>query len=156
MRHPALISLSRGHHEVLILAMKCRKRALGQTRPVGAQGLADLAEEVKNFVTGRLERHFQAEEKVLFPLLDRATMESRSLTAELRSEHDRIREKAGLGSGAVHLSKSLFDLADLLERHVRREERELFPIFEREVPEAEAERARKEMEEILQAPEARS
>ena len=156
MRHPALLSLSRGHHEVLILAMKCRKRALGQTRSVGARGLADLAEEVKNFVTGRLERHFQAEETVLFPLLDAATAESRSLTAELRREHALIREKASLGSGAVHLSKALFDLADLLERHVRREERVLFPIFEREASKGEAERVRKEMEEILQAPEARS
>ena len=151
MRHPALVSLSRGHHEVLILAMKCRKRALGQARPAGAQGLADLAEEMKNFVAGDLERHFQAEEKVLFPLLDRATMESRSLTAELRSEHALIREKAILGTRGVNLSKSLFDLADLLERHVRREERELFPIFERSVPEIEAERVRKEMEEILRA-----
>lgn len=149
MRHPALISLSRGHHEVLILAMKCRKRALGQTRPVGAQGLADLAEEMRNFVAGRLERHFQAEEKILFPLLDRATMESRLLTAELRSEHVLIQEKARLGG--VNLSKALFDLADLLERHIRREERELFPIFERSVPEIEAEKVRKEMEEILQA-----
>jgi hemerythrin-like domain-containing protein len=28
------------------------------------------------------------------------------------------------------LGKMIFDLGDLLERHIRREERELFPLFE--------------------------
>lgn len=150
MRHPALISLSRGHHEVLILAMKCRKRALGQARPAGMRNLTDLAEEMKNFIAGRLDRHFQAEEEVLFPLLDRFGAESAALTAELRREHERIRAGAALGGGSANLSKAIFDLADLLERHIRREERELFPIFERQVPETEAEKVGKEMEEILQ------
>ncbi len=37
------------------------------------------------------------------------------------------------------LAKLIFDLGDLLERHIRKEERELFPLFEAHVDEAQAE-----------------
>ncbi len=47
------------------------------------------------------------------------------------------------------LPKALFDLGDILERHIRREERELFPLFEHYVPPAEAEQAKGEIERIL-------
>ena len=73
------------------------------------------------------------------------------MVEDLIKEHQQIRRQvAGLGEKKA-LSKTLFDLGDLLERHIRREERELFPIFERRVDAAQAQRAKKEIEKILQA-----
>ena len=37
------------------------------------------------------------------------------------------------------LAKLIFDLGDLLERHIRKEERELFPLFERHIDDSQAE-----------------
>jgi hemerythrin-like domain-containing protein len=43
----------------------------------------------------------------------------------------------------------IFDLADLLERHIRKEERELFPLFEAHFDEAAAERIGVELKRML-------
>jgi iron-sulfur cluster repair protein YtfE (RIC family) len=104
---------------------------------------------MKHFIAENLARHFEAEEKFLFPVLETAVVRSRPLVSALRSEHDRIRRGVGPAENSVQLSKALFDLADLLERHIRREERELFPIFEAEVPPREAEKIKKDIEGIL-------
>lgn len=38
MRHPSLVRLSHDHHHGLALALRCRKQALGQIRPMGVRG----------------------------------------------------------------------------------------------------------------------
>lgn len=151
MRHPSLIPLSHDHHQGLALALRCRKQALGQIKPVGRAGFEERAKEVKDFFSKNLERHFRAEEEVLFPAISSCASESQQMVEDLIKEHQQIRKQvAGLGEKKA-LSKTLFDLGDLLERHIRREERELFPIFERRVDVAQAQRAKKEIEKILQA-----
>jgi hemerythrin-like domain-containing protein len=45
----------------------------------------------------------------------------------------------------------MFDLADLLERHIRKEERELFPLFEQNLSADQAESAGKALKQILDA-----
>jgi iron-sulfur cluster repair protein YtfE (RIC family) len=52
------------------------------------------------------------------------------LIEELLAEHERLRGWAGRLDEEAHLAKVLFEAADLLESHIRREERELFPLFE--------------------------
>ena len=47
------------------------------------------------------------------------------------------------------LAKLIFDLGDLLERHIRKEERELFPLFEQHVEGGKAESAGVEIKRIL-------
>jgi hemerythrin-like domain-containing protein len=47
------------------------------------------------------------------------------------------------------VSKLIFDLGDLLERHIRREERELFPLFEQYVERSRAEAAGRDISKIL-------
>ena len=133
MRHPSLILLSHDHHHGLALALRCRKQALGRLKPMGAAGLRERAEEVLDFYADKLVAHFRAEEEVLFPFLDGAVPGNGSMIDELIKDHDQIREamprlKAGQG-----LAKLIFDLGDLLERHIRKEERELFPLFEKQL-----------------------
>ena len=151
MRHPSLIPLSHDHHHGLALALRCRKQALGQIRPMGVQGLEERAKEVKGFFSESLERHFQAEEEILFPIIRSCASESHQILEDLIEEHKQIRSQVARLEEKAGLSKILFDRGDLLERHIRREERELFPLFENHVDEAGAERAKKEIERVLKA-----
>lgn len=149
MRHPSLIRLSHDHHHGLALALRCRKQALGQLKPMGIQGLRERAVELRDFFFNNLERHFRAEEEILFPSIDSFAPQSRSLIEEMLRDHGEIRNGIERLEGEASLSRALFDLGDLLERHIRREERELFPIFEDYVEAAEAERVRKAIERVL-------
>ena len=149
MRHPSLIPLSHDHHHGLALALRCRKQALGQIKPMGAAGLRERADEVVAFFTSNLVAHFRAEEEVLFPRLQSMAPQCAALIDALAAEHDLIRrlvEEIKAGSG---LAKLVFDLGDLLERHIRKEERELFPLFEEQVDAAQQESIGVELQKSL-------
>src|ERR671919_952174 len=88
MRHPSLISLSHDHHHGLALALRCRKQALGQIKPIGAAGLRESAGEFLSFYTGHLSAHFRAEEEVLFPLIGSAAPGSSGIINELVRDHE--------------------------------------------------------------------
>ena len=151
MRHPSLIPLSQDHHHGLALALRCRKQALGQIKPMVAAGLRERAKEFLDFYTSNLEAHFRAEEEVLFPALHSAIPATGSVIEELIREHVEIRQimpRLAAGSG---LAKLIFDLGDLLERHIRREERELFPLFEQHIQGSQAEMIGEELKKIVAA-----
>ena len=107
------------------------------------------ASEVSRFFNESLKPHFEAEETVLFPLM--AVYEgSRALVARLESEHQEFRRRLARPAGDGGLRKFLFDFGDLLEQHIRSEERGLFSAFEALVPVADAERAGHEIKRILE------
>ncbi|MGH7832785.1 MAG: hemerythrin domain-containing protein [Candidatus Binatia bacterium] len=148
MRHPSLITLSHDHHHALALALRCRKQALGQIQPAGAEGLRHRANEFRSFVESSLTSHFRAEEEVLFPFAESSVPEAREIIAVLLEEHREIRRLTALLAAEDRLSKFLFDAGDVLERHVRREERELFPLIERSAGAA-LESLRPQIEKVL-------
>ncbi len=148
-RHPSLIPLSHDHHHALALAIRCRKQALGQLNPGNPKAMKALAEEVKKFFLQNLKPHFEAEEKVLFPLIHIHSNDTETLISALLSEHERIRKTVTALENEFELSKTLFDLGDLLDRHIRQEERTLFPIFEQVVPANKAEKAGIDIKNIL-------
>ena len=150
MRHPILIPLSNDHHHGLALALRCRRQALGQIKPTGAQGLKERVKEYRDFFAQNLVPHFQAEEEILFPLIRARAAGSHSLIDELLKDHEQLRKWEGCLEEDKGLAKVLFDLGDLLERHIRREERELFPFFENLAALVDAERIGKEIKEILE------
>ena len=129
-RHPGLVSLSHDHHHALALALRCRKQALGQIKPTGVEGLRLRVNEFLTLYAAELSSHFEAEEKILFPQLSLHVPESEQLIEDLLLDHDTVRLASAKLQETVALGKVIFDLGDLLERHVRREERELFPLFE--------------------------
>jgi hemerythrin-like domain-containing protein len=149
MRHPSLIRLSQDHHHGLALALRCRKQALGQIKPMGAEGLRERAKEFLAFYGAHLAPHFQAEEQVLFPFLRSAVPATETVIDELIRDHGRIRRAIPQLEVGTGLAKLIFDLGDLLERHIRREERELFPLFEKNVERSEAETVGEEIKKIL-------
>jgi hemerythrin-like domain-containing protein len=151
MRHPTLIPLSHDHHHGLALALRCRKQALGQLKPMGPAGLRERADEILQFFAANLVPHFRAEEEVLFPYLRETAPDSSVMIDELLKDHESMRclmPQLEVGNG---LAKVVFDLGDLLERHIRREERELFPLYEKIVEADKAEAIGAEMKKILDA-----
>lgn len=148
-RHPSLIPLSHDHHHGLALALRCRKQALGRLKPMGPAGLKERAEEFRDFYRRNLARHFQAEEGILFPFMRAAIPESVPLVDALLGEHEELRGFPPRLEGETGLAKALFDAGDLLERHIRREERELFPLFEKQAGAADAEAIGKQLGESL-------
>jgi hemerythrin-like domain-containing protein len=149
MRHPSLTPLSQDHHHGLALALRCRKQALGQIRPAGPEELRERATEFRNFFTNKLLAHFRAEEEALFPDLRIKVPESQPIIDQLIREHEQIRSTMPQLEGEFGLGKIIFDLGDLLERHIRKEERELFPLFENHVGVREAEAAGEAIKKIL-------
>ena len=147
-RHPSLIPLSHDHHHGLALALRCRKHALGQINPGDPTAMEACAAEASRFFNENLTAHFEAEETVLFPLMA-AHEECRELVARLEGEHRTFARLVADASGPGGPRKFLFDFGDLLEQHIRSEERQLFPAFEALVPDAEAERAGREIKRLL-------
>lgn len=135
--------------------MRCRKQALGQLKPLGTAGLRQRAEEFLAFYRRNLIRHFRAEEEVLFPLLRSSAPPSVALIDELMRQHDQIRETIPQIEAAADLAKVIFDLGDLLEVHIRKEERELFPLFEQYVEPAQAETIGEQLKKIAEGGEER-
>ncbi len=134
-RHPALIPLSQDHHAELVQARRLR---LASGSDVVDARLAAATQYVDAFAT-ETSRHFRAEEEQLFPvfvgsggggpLLERVLAEHEGLRALAAALGDQV--AAGDAS-----AETMAQLAELLEAHVRREERELFPLIEETVSDA--------------------
>ena len=123
-RHDSLVPLSKFHRSVLFLALVAKKNAPPvKGYPTSLEGKKDYA---LSFYERRLKDHFLLEEKKLFPaikgkdhdldrLVDQVILEHQELTAlfqKLQNSHD--------------LESDLDNLGVTLEKHIRREERELF------------------------------
>jgi iron-sulfur cluster repair protein YtfE (RIC family) len=83
------------------------------------------------FFANDLTGHFKAEEEVLFPAM-RTLEGAAELLDELVSEHrelERLAERFEV-SDFEEVARTLGRFADLLETHIRKEERQLFPLYE--------------------------
>jgi iron-sulfur cluster repair protein YtfE (RIC family) len=136
-RHDALVPLSHDHQKALALAFRLHNPAppgpITPTTPASTP--ASRRAETLAFFRDHLLRHFAIEEEVLFPVLRSsyaAGTEESSLIEALCAEHRRmseIRDRIAHASIEDDLCCALTEFADLLEQHVRREERELFVKF---------------------------
>src|SRR5262245_61641594 len=124
-RCPALQPLSREHHEGLLFVWKIRQ---GLKNGTDTERLADF---VRWYWRNHIRPHFFQEEKILMPLLP-----GNPLVIKMKDEHDQIRELV------IDIDKNparhdLQRIADLVDRHIRFEERELFQCLEESVSENE-------------------
>ena len=150
-RHPSLTRLRRDHHRGIALALRCRKRALGQVRPAGTAGLHEQVQELVDFFARHLDGHFRAEEGILFPLVANAHPNAGRLIETLVRDHEKIRGNIACLPREVNPAKLLFAVGEVLETHIRREERELFPLVVDCLAGAEADRVSAEIERLTQA-----
>ncbi len=122
-RHETLVPLSREHHDALILARLLQKNApvyKGLPEQPGAKAIYAV-----QFFKTNLQEHFSKEEALLHQV-KKYNGEIKKLTEEIISEHLQ---------DAKELSGAMDKLGILLEAHIRKEERILFPLIQEHCPE---------------------
>ena len=132
-RHASLAPLSHDHHHALVEARRLGRAADG-TDAARCKAAADFL----RFFSTETVRHFREEEEQLFPTLVGREDADEGLLVQALLEHQRIhasvsRLEHALAAEVVDAS-SMRELAELLEAHVRLEERKLFPRIEQIVP----------------------
>ena len=130
-RHDALKPLSREHHAALILSQLLKKKAPAyKDLPTTPAEKAAYALEMYNSI---LKDHFFEEEKIL----DKVKIfnsEIEKLTREIIEEHNQ------LATGFIGLAinnnpeEALDKIGVALEKHIRKEERVLFPLIQKYCP----------------------
>jgi hemerythrin-like domain-containing protein len=126
-RSRELRPLSSEHHQALLLAFQLKKGLAGHAETAGAPrdlpGLLDLA---RRFDERLFRTHARAEEELLGTCVTAGDLD------RLRAEHAELGRLLGAARTArpAELRAHLSAYADLLDRHVRWEERELFPYAE--------------------------
>jgi len=131
-----LIILSHDHHHGLVLAWRLRQGERALLTDGWTHDRKEKAKRVQEFYRESLKLHFKAEEEALFPMIAEHIPTSSTLVKDLVNQHRMIE---GLVSTIAQadgdsLNQALIELGTLLEHHIRSEERELFPLFEREMP----------------------
>lgn len=126
-RHPSLAHLSREHHGALILARLLQKDAPAyKDLPADTDGKAIYA---LKFYKEELIKHFEEEEKVL-KLVTGINAALDLLVKTIFREHQELHESFKLISNHSGLTTHLDELGKELEIHIRKEERELFPLIQ--------------------------
>lgn len=132
-RNEALIPLSHDHHHGLVVALRLKKGGPASPNDSWLGGTDKQAPQLLEFADNELLNHFRLEEELVFPvLLELGIDEISTLTHELLAEHQAMR----VSIDAVRQSSTptiLKHFGELLEAHIRKEERVLFPLIEREI-----------------------
>lgn len=123
-RDKNLVWLSREHHDALLLVWKIRQGIMLSA------AFTRIVDYIVYFVDEELEPHFQSEEKFVFPEL--SVHDGNRLKAE--DQHRQLRNYfTDFQKRAVVSEQNLSSFADLLEEHIRFEERMLFPIVQQQL-----------------------
>ncbi|SKB29909.1 hemerythrin domain-containing protein [Daejeonella lutea] len=126
-RHESLAPLSREHHGALILARLLQKGAPAyKGLPADPAGKARYALQ---FYENELTQHFIYEEKMV-PVLKDINPKLDDMLREMSEEHVILRELFSQLNNPKDLSAQLDKLGKALEKHVRKEEREIFPLIQ--------------------------
>jgi hemerythrin-like domain-containing protein len=126
-RHPSLAHLSREHHGALILARLLQKDAPAYKElPSDDEGKAAYA---LKFYREELVKHFEEEEKAL-KLVAGINDQLDFLITMIFTEHQELHLQFKSISNHSELKEHLHSIGRMLEAHVRKEERELFPLIQ--------------------------
>jgi hypothetical protein len=143
-RSAALASLSRDHHQALVVAQRLRR---------ATDATATEAREIfLAYWTGHGRKHFRLEEELLFPAYAGYGDPYDPLVLRALGEHAVIRHRAAVLAATRSASPdALRVLGTELAAHVRLEEREVFPLIERVMPERELAALARALEDAQQA-----
>jgi iron-sulfur cluster repair protein YtfE (RIC family) len=123
--------LSWQHQRTLALAHRT-----GTALDKASAPLESLTAEIDSLWRQEIEPHFRAEETILFPPAQALGI-CRDEIEQVLQEHQRLRELVGLierGDVPADLRCHLREFAELLIRHIRFEERTVFPALEKALP----------------------
>ena len=130
-RAPELRDLSDHHHQGLVQARRLRRAATGEE----ATSPEETAETFLKFWQEKTTAHFREEEEILLPVLARHGGDVRhGPVADMLAQHAQIRGllmelSDEVRNGALR-PETLEGIGELLEAHIRLEEREVFPMIE--------------------------
>jgi len=143
-RDASLIPLSHDHHHGLVRVFEIRQALRS------GEGLERQALLTSEFYQRELRPHFRAEEEVLIPLLRETGALDEAALECLLDEHRTLERLAG--DLAANIAP-LLRFADLLERHIRTEERDVFPAYQTHIPAGRRSVVEAEVRRILNRPE---
>ena len=129
-RAAELRGLSDDHHQGLVQARRLRRPSLGE-----AGNQAEAAAAFLDFWRKDTSVHFRKEEEVLLPVFARHGGDPvREPLGEMLAQHTRIRSLVmelgdQVADGEVR-PETLQSIGELLETHIRLEERQVFPLIE--------------------------
>lgn len=132
-RHESLYPLSHHHHHALVLAWKLKQAATEKSNI----SLVDLKEDVVQFWRKGGQEHFREEEEILLPAYAQfAQIEDQPVIGRMLVEHVQIRALVNQLTQEETVQANLFhELGMLLDSHIRAEERIIFPMIEKALPE---------------------
>ena len=125
-RHPALVPLSRQHHDGLALGVMIERGLRDGAGPPDTAQLERLREQALDLWQLEFRGHFEVEEQIVFPAARQAG--EPGLVDTLIAEHEAIRLQfeALERAAATEAGPLLDELRTALVRHIRTEERVLF------------------------------
>lgn len=115
-RHPAIVEYSKDHHFGLLLVWKIRQGVKNKIEK------ERIGKYVKMYFQYDLKAHFDEEEKFLLPLLPRTN----KLRVKLEEEHTELKQYITAIVKGTFGYETLDKFTNLLESHIRFEEREFF------------------------------
>ena len=118
--------LSREHHEGLLFVWKLRQ-GLNNFTPLNV-----LKDFTNYYWRNHIKPHFYQEEKILLPFFNPTD----PLALRMKEEHDYIRELI-IAIGNEPVRQDIIHLCNLLDSHIRFEEREFFAYLELQLSEQE-------------------
>ena len=135
-RHESLVSLSHDHHHGLALALRLRQGDKALLNDGWTHDRKVQARIVRKFYDEELSVHFRLEEQILFPAMLKHVSGCSSQIDSLIAQHRQM-------EAVIHqlrtddlaaLDRLLTGLGDVLEQHIRSEERGLFVSYEERMP----------------------
>lgn len=133
-RHEALAPLSREHHGALILAQLIKRNApVYRGLPTDTVGKIQYAIQ---FYQSDLLAHFKKEEAVLLKV-KHCSSDVAAITEEIIAEHGLLKDMFLSLETATDSIAALDELGHLLQTHIRKEERILFPLIQEHCSEEE-------------------
>jgi hemerythrin-like domain-containing protein len=143
-RHDSLIPLSRQHQHALAVAVVIKRRRGSENAEDAWR--KDMAEKIRKLYSAEIMGHFDVEEAILFPEMERH-LGALKLIAELRGEHQTLRELIKqLQPGVAAPLEMLDTFSTSIDLHIRKEERQLFIEFEKRMPVEEAKKVGMEID----------
>jgi hemerythrin-like domain-containing protein len=129
------MKLSHDHRNTLMTAQLMKKGAPEyKGLPVT---ITDKLQYVHMHFVSEMLPHFEKEEITLFPLISGRVKEIDEMVEELKNEHIEIQHQVNALPFVADPEMAMDKAGRLIERHIRKEERELFEMIQKEFSEEE-------------------
>lgn len=130
-RHESLKPLSRHHMIGLHLALKLKRAGTGKSRLT----IKEIKQEADEFWNPDGNQHFREEEEILLPAYAQHAEVNQPEIVEMLLKHVKIRAHMEKIINTDISTDIMHELGELLETHIRKEERVIFPMIEKALPE---------------------